>query len=160
MTDTLTIETSCPEQTETLGATLASLLKSGVVVTLRGDLATGKTCLVRGMAAHFSDAQEVRSPTFTLVNEYGTSTKMYHLDLYRLSGPEEVADLGYEELFDSDGICVVEWAERGEGLFPEERLDIALVHAGHDRRRLTFKNRGILPAGWEDTLSAVVPPRN
>lgn len=145
------------ETTERLGAALAAYLPRGTVVALQGDLASGKTCLVRGMAAHFGDAEEVHSPTFTLINEYGTDPKLYHMDLYRLGGPEEVADLGCEEIFDSDHVCAVEWAERAEGLLPKRRLDVHFAHAGGDRRRIEFSDRGVMSAGWSEALAAACP---
>ena len=146
-----TIVTQAPDQTEALGKALARLLPAKALVTLRGDLATGKTCLVRGMASHFVGNTPVTSPTFTLVNEYGDSPRLYHLDLYRLD-IQGVLDLGYEELFDPDGVTVVEWAERAEGLFPPKRLDVLLAHAGRDMRELTFIDHGLLPQGWEAAL--------
>lgn len=109
----MTFETNSPEETERLGYALAGVLPLGAVVALRGELASGKTCLVRGMAARCARGTPIHSPTFTLVNQYPGSPTLYHLDLYRLS-TEEVADLGYEELFEPDGIAVVEWAERAE----------------------------------------------
>jgi len=147
----VTVETQSPEQTERLGYALAALIPSGTVVALRGELASGKTCLVRGMARRYASGVPVHSPTFTLVNEYGDSPRLYHIDLYRLSR-EEVADLGYEELFEPEGITVVEWAERAEGLLPVRRLDIFLEHAGGDRRRLTFVDHGAMPEGWREAL--------
>jgi tRNA threonylcarbamoyladenosine biosynthesis protein TsaE len=122
------------------------------VVALRGDLAAGKTCFVRGMASHFAPGELVTSPTFTLVNEYGSDTKFYHMDLYRLTDPREIADLGYEELFDPDGVCAIEWAERAEPLLPDRRIDVTLEHAGEDRRRITLLNRGVLPEGWHERV--------
>ena len=148
-----TIDTASPEDTRRLGAALAQLLPRGAVVALRGDLATGKTCLVSGMAEHFAETDYVHSPTFTLVNQYGENPALLHVDLYRLGGPDEVADLGYAELFDSEDICVVEWAERAEVLLPERRLDVQLEHAGRDRRRLTFHDRGLLGEGWKERLA-------
>lgn len=156
-TGSLTIETTAPEETERLGAALASLLPVGAVVALRGDLAAGKTCLVRGMAERFAPGEYVSSPSFTLINEYGGEVVLYHLDLYRLDSPEEILDLGYEEIFDSDGVCVVEWAERAEVLLPAKRLDIVLEHAGADRRRITFSDRGILPPDWQCRLREASP---
>jgi tRNA threonylcarbamoyladenosine biosynthesis protein TsaE len=151
--ETVTIVTHSPEETEELGLILASLLPKGSVVALRGDLASGKTCLVRGMAAGFVQGDEVHSPTFTLVNEYGDDgTKLYHVDLYRLGGAEEIADLGYAELFDSDGICAVEWADRAEPLLPSSRLDVSLEHVDAECRRLTFADRGVMPEGWPEAL--------
>jgi len=142
-----TVDTYSQEETELLGRRLAALLPAGSVVALRGELATGKTCFVRGMAGHFGPDDLVRSPSFTLVNEYGDETKLYHLDLYRLNGPEELLDIGYEELFEPDGITVIEWAERAEPLLPKKRLDITLEHAGQDHRRLTFADHGLMSDG-------------
>lgn len=146
------IETASPEATRRLGVALAAMLPRGAVVALRGELATGKTCLVSGMAAHFAETDYVHSPTFTLVNQYGQEPALLHVDLYRLDGPDEVAELGYAELFDSDDVCVVEWAERAETLLPDVRLDIHLEHAGRDLRRLTFRNRRLLADGWREWL--------
>ncbi|HNZ18415.1 MAG TPA: tRNA (adenosine(37)-N6)-threonylcarbamoyltransferase complex ATPase subunit type 1 TsaE [Candidatus Hydrogenedentes bacterium] len=146
------IETASPEATRRLGAALAAMLPRGAVVALRGELATGKTCLVSGMAGHFAEADYVHSPTFTLVNQYGQDPALLHVDLYRLGGPDEVADLGYAELFDSEDVCVVEWAERAETLLPDVRLDIYLELAGRDLRRLTFHNRRLLGEGWQERL--------
>jgi tRNA threonylcarbamoyladenosine biosynthesis protein TsaE len=150
--DRMVIETNSAEETERLGLALAGLLPRGAVVALRGDLAAGKTCLVRGMASYFAPGELVTSPTFTLVNEYGHGVKFYHMDLYRLVDVREIADLGYEELFDPDGVCAIEWAERAELLLPERRVDVTLEHAGEDRRRVTVENRGVLAEGWAEGL--------
>ena len=157
--EVLVLTTESAAQTREVGGRLAEMLKclgnrsGGRVVALRGDLATGKTCLVQGMAERLLLDNPVHSPTFTVVNEYGTSPTLYHLDLYRLSGPEELADLGYEEIFDSEAICAVEWSERAEEVLPEERLDVLLEHAGAENRRIQFEDRGLLPEGWRDLLS-------
>ena len=134
-----------------------SLLPSGVVVGLRGELASGKTCFVRGMAARYAPGAGVHSPTFTLVNEYGGSKKLYHSDLYRI-GPDEVADLGYEELFEpTGGATVVEWAERAEPLLPARRIDVGFEHAGGDVRRITLSDpEGLLPADAPGRLAAAL----
>ena len=145
------IETSSPEETEGLGRKIAAIMMRGVIA-LRGDLASGKTCFVRGMAQHFSATPIVHSPTFTLINEYGADRKLYHFDLYRLNGPYEVEDLGATELFASDALCAVEWADRAELLMPEHRLDILFEHVDGDRRRVTFSNQGVLSDAWKDTL--------
>lgn len=150
--DTLQLETASPAETERLGWELAALLPDGTVLSLCGDLAAGKTCLVRGMAQAVAGEAAVHSPTFTLVNEYRGTRRLYHLDLYRLGGPDEVADLGYEELFEPDGICAVEWAERAGKLLPQRRVDVLMEHAGGDHRRITLTNRGLLAPGWADQL--------
>ncbi|MBI2422057.1 MAG: tRNA (adenosine(37)-N6)-threonylcarbamoyltransferase complex ATPase subunit type 1 TsaE [Candidatus Hydrogenedentes bacterium] len=151
-----TCTTASPEATEALGRALIGLLPPGSVVALYGDLATGKTCLVRGMSQTLNHAGNVHSPTFTLVNEYEDGL-LTHLDLYRLSGPEEVYDLGYEEIFEPSGICVVEWAERAGTLLPPRHVSVRLAHAGGDRRTIAIDDRGLLPPGWQDTLARAVP---
>lgn len=137
------------EETETLGERLAAVLPSGTVVALHGDLATGKTCLTRGMARHFAGDTPVHSPTFTLVNEYGTDRQLYHLDLYRLSSEQELLTLGYEDIVETDGVCVIEWADRAPSFLPETRVDVYLEHAGGDTRKLRFCNRGLPETLWK-----------
>ncbi|MEX2015805.1 MAG: tRNA (adenosine(37)-N6)-threonylcarbamoyltransferase complex ATPase subunit type 1 TsaE [Candidatus Hydrogenedentales bacterium] len=129
------LETPGPLATERLGAVLAGHLPEGTVLALYGPIGAGKTCLVRGMASALGAASGVSSPTFTLVQEYATEPKLFHLDLYRLTEPADLVQLGFEELFDRPpGICVIEWAERAGALLPEHRIDLRLAHAGGDRR--------------------------
>ncbi len=151
--NTLVLETTTPGQTEAIGLALAALLPSGAFVALRGELASGKTCLARGMAKFYVGDEIVSSPTFTIVNQYGSGPTLYHIDLYRLGSIEEIGGLGYEELFEpDDGVCAVEWAERAEAVLPDIRLDVLLEHGGHDARKLTFSDRGVLPTGWQESL--------
>ncbi len=145
-------ETAAPEATEAIGAALARLLPQGAVLALYGDLASGKTCLVRGMARFFAGHDAVHSPTFTLVNEYGANPALFHLDLYRLRGPEDLVELGYEELFDSGNICAIEWAERAEGLLPEGVIRIHLEHAGGECRRIVIEGVDAMPVSWREQL--------
>jgi tRNA threonylcarbamoyladenosine biosynthesis protein TsaE len=153
----LSLRTQSPEATERVGAALAGLLPDGVVVALRGDLAAGKTCLVRGMARAIGGGEAVHSPTFTLVNEYTGSRRLYHLDLYRLD-PAEVADLGCEDLFDPPGLCAVEWCDRAGALLPARRIDITLAHAGGDRRDIEVAAGIAMPADWERVLAEAATP--
>lgn len=152
----LVLTTQSPEETERLGEALAQLLPCGGTVALRGDLAAGKTCFVRGMARAVATEEPIHSPTFTLINEYGRERKLFHLDLYRLGSVEEVADLGVEELFDGGNLCAVEWAERAEPLLPALRVNVLLEHAGADSRTISIDDRDILPPGWQDRLRAYV----
>lgn len=145
----LAFESTSPEATEAFGAALMGLLPAGAVVALHGDLAAGKTCMVRGMAQAVGGGGSVHSPTFTLVNEYGPGPDLFHLDLYRLGGPDEVADLGYEELFDGAARCVVEWAERAENLLPQSAVRIYLAHGGGDLRTIRIEGGS---AEWEVRL--------
>lgn len=150
--DMLDFVTSSPAQTEQCGERLAALLPAGAVVALYGELATGKTCFVRGMASFFAGDEPIHSPTFTLVNEYGREKKLYHLDLYRLARPEDVLALGCEELFEPDGVCVVEWADRAQDVLPPVRVDVFFEHRGGDLRALRILNRGALPPFWKSSL--------
>ncbi len=150
----LEIETHSPEETEALAARVAGLLPEGAFVALYGDLASGKTCFVRGVAAALADAEDVSSPTFTLINEYPGKRKLYHLDLYRLTCADELADLGVEDVFEGDGICLVEWAERAAGYLPDRRVEIHCEHAGGDARRIAISDLGVLPEGWRNAVMA------
>lgn len=148
----LTIESNSPATTERLGRLVADLLPDGGVVALYGELASGKTCFVRGIASRFVDPSLVHSPTFTLINEYGQGPKLYHMDFYRLAGPEEVADLGCLDLFESGQLCAIEWADRAIPLLPSRRLDIRFEHAGEDQRKIHLVNLELLPQHWTAVL--------
>jgi tRNA threonylcarbamoyladenosine biosynthesis protein TsaE len=130
-------------ETEALGAELAAHLAPGDFIALSGELGAGKTCFVRGVACGLAvdPGLYVTSPTYTLLNIYRGRIPLYHFDLYRL-GDGEVADLGFEEYFYGDGVCLVEWAERLGADMPEERLEIAFCHAENDSRCVQF-----LPVG-------------
>lgn len=147
---TLAFQTHAPEETEQLGRTLAAVVPLGTVIALRGELGAGKTCLVRGIAAQFLDQypskrpQRVSSPTFTLVNQYGDVPTLYHMDLYRITTPAELADLGYEDLFEPEGLTVIEWAERAEPLLPPRRIEVHLEHVAETVRRIQLTDHGIL----------------
>jgi tRNA threonylcarbamoyladenosine biosynthesis protein TsaE len=148
------LESRSVNETEALGFSLAAMLPRGSFVGLYGELAAGKTCFVRGMARFFAQDERVSSPSFTLVNEYGSEPTLYHVDLYRLHGPEDVLGLGYEELFDSTrDVCVVEWADRAVGLLPDERVDVRFEHVDRETRRLTVTNLGAFAGPWQKQLT-------
>lgn len=116
------------EATEQFGAALWTLLPQQGVIFLQGDLGMGKTTLVRGFlrAAGFTGA--VKSPTFTLVEEYTLDErKIFHFDLYRLNDPEELEWMGIRDYFDQNSLCFIEWAERGAGFLPEPDMVISLT---------------------------------
>lgn len=101
-----------PQDTEALGAALAQVCWPGCTVAFRGDLGAGKTAFVRGMARGLGITDRVTSPTFTIVNEYtGGRLPLFHFDLYRLGGPEELFDIGWDDFLARGGICAVEWSE-------------------------------------------------
>jgi tRNA threonylcarbamoyladenosine biosynthesis protein TsaE len=134
-----TVLTAGEEETVDAGERLARTLAPGDVVLLHGQLGAGKTAFVRGLARGLgADAADVSSPTFTLVQEYGSGrVPLFHVDLYRLE-PVEVDDLGLEELIDSGGIVAIEWAERWTD-HPRGAVDVTIEEAGDDRRRITIR---------------------
>lgn len=129
--------TSSEEETTAIGERLGSTLRAGDVLLLYGDLGAGKTAFTRGLARGLgAAADEVTSPTFTLVQEYRGRLTLFHVDLYRLE-EREVDDLGLEELILGDGVVAIEWAERWRGR-PDDVIEVRFEHAGEDRRRVTI----------------------
>lgn len=131
-------ETSSDEQTRALGRELAVRLPQSGVVLLIGDLGAGKTTLAKGIVEGrgAARAEDVSSPTFTLIHEYGQPVSVYHADLYRLDTAEEADRLGLEDLFEQSALVLIEWGERFPRLLPEKRVEIRLSHAGEDRRQI------------------------
>jgi tRNA threonylcarbamoyladenosine biosynthesis protein TsaE len=121
--------------TEALGAALAAGLLPGRVMHLRGDLGAGKTTLVRGLLRGLGYAGRVKSPTYTLVEPYALSRlHFYHFDLYRLKNQNEWRDSGFQEYFNAEAACAVEWPERAGALLPPPDLEVRLEFAGASRR--------------------------
>jgi tRNA threonylcarbamoyladenosine biosynthesis protein TsaE len=133
-----------PEDTARLGEEFGQLLSAGDIVCLYGELGTGKTVLSKGLATGLGVAgrETVRSPSFVLVHRYRGRIPVYHADLYRLSGPMEIADVGLRELLGGDGVAMIEWADKLETLLPSERLDISLVHQNEETRLITVQAQG------------------
>ncbi len=135
--------TSSPEQTERIGELLGSLLGPGDVVCLYGDLGAGKTSLTLGIAVGLEVRERyITSPTFIFVNEYEGRAPFYHIDLYRVKDPSELEGLGFDEYIDSDGVTVIEWAERAEDELPEERLSVYLSYVSENSRDIGFLAEG------------------
>ena len=120
-----------------LGERLARALPPHGVVLLTGNLGAGKTMLAKGIVSGLgaAPAEEVSSPTFTLIHEYGNG-RVYHVDLYRLEEPRELATLGLEELFERDAVVLIEWGERFPRFLPAERTEIRIRAVGHDEREI------------------------
>ena len=125
------------QETEAIGAALAARLEPGTVVAFTGDLGAGKTAFVRGMAAGLGTADRVTSPTFTIVNEYeGGRLPLFHFDMYRLGGPEELFDIGWDDYLIRGGICAVEWSENIAGGLEADALRVDIRRGAREDQRL------------------------
>ncbi len=119
-----TIESHSVADTHKLARHLLKQFPARTVLALHGDLGSGKTCFVQGLAAALGVDRPVTSPTFTLIHEYRGSRDLVHVDLYRIGNSNDAVMLGLEEYFDSDGITAVEWAERAADVFPPETIHL------------------------------------
>lgn len=125
------------EETKAFGLALGKELKAGDVLALTGDLGTGKTALTKAVALGLGVADTVTSPTFTIVREYfGGRLPLYHFDVYRIGDPEEMYELGYEDYFFGEGVCVVEWADLIRDLLPENTKFIHLEYGSGEGERI------------------------
>ncbi len=132
------VRTASEDETIALGARLAEVLPRGATVLLIGNLGAGKTTLAKGIVKGMGAASpdEVSSPTFTLIHEYGSPPAVYHVDLYRLDNARDVATLGLDELFDSGALVLVEWGERFPELMPPGHFEIRLSALDGDEREI------------------------
>lgn len=131
--------THSAEETTELGRRLAAQLRPPRLVLLRGDLGTGKTTLVKGIAEGFQAAaqEDVTSPTFTLIHEYrGPQVTVYHVDLYRVDTPRELETLGIDDLFDEDSVLLIEWGDKFERFLRERDVEISIERLGDTERRI------------------------
>ena len=138
----LELITHSPEQTQQLGVRMGELALPGDTFLLVGALGAGKTCLTQGIAWGLGIEEYAVSPSFMLVRELHGRLPLYHIDLYRLEHIEEIADLGLDDYLYGNGVCVVEWAEKGLDLLPKEHLLIQLNHLSDTERSFQFKPVG------------------
>lgn len=133
-----TFHTNSADETIAAGEAIARLLPKQAVVLLIGNLGAGKTTLAKGIVKGLgaADPDEVSSPTFTLIHEYGAGPKVYHIDLYRLEKTREVASLGLDEIFDRDAVVLIEWGERFPDLMPPNRIEIRIDATNDESRRI------------------------
>lgn len=140
------IETFSENETRALGEQLGKEAAAGGIYTLTGDLGTGKTVFTQGFARGLGIAEHVNSPTFTIVQEYdGGRLPFYHFDVYRIGDIEEMEEIGYEEYFYGDGVCLIEWAELIEELLPLKRTAVRIekdLEKGFDYRKITVEAIG------------------
>ena len=137
------IETENPEETFVLGQKIGRAATPGQVYTLIGDLGVGKTVFTQGVASGLGITEPVNSPTFTIVQVYEEGRlPFYHFDVYRIGDIEEMEEIGYDDYFFGEGICLIEWAELIEEILPENRISITIekdLSRGFDYRRITIE---------------------
>jgi tRNA threonylcarbamoyladenosine biosynthesis protein TsaE len=132
-------------------------VRSGDFIALSGDLGAGNTCFVRGVAVGLAvNPATVTSPTYALLHSYSGRLPLHHFDLYRLAGDDDVTELGFDEYFYGNGVCLVEWADRLTGEFPLECLAVTFSHLGGDARRLEFAASG---GRYEELVKNLFPDR-
>ena len=137
------IETNSAKETFLLGEKLGRQAAAGQIYTLNGDLGVGKTVFTQGVAAGLGIAEPVNNPTFTIIQEYeGGRLPFYHFDVYRIGDIEEMEEIGYDDYFFGEGVCLIEWAELIEELLPENIISITIEknpEKGFDYRKITIE---------------------
>jgi len=140
--ENMVIETRSPEETFALGKKIGEMARPGEIYTLTGDLGVGKTVFTQGVAAGIGITEPVSSPTFTIIQEYDSGRlPFYHFDVYRIGDIEEMDEIGYDDYFFGQGICLIEWANLIEEILPENRREIVIekdLEKGFDYRRITI----------------------
>ncbi len=128
------------KETELLGSTFGKVIEGeqGIVLALTGELASGKTCFVKGLVKEICGEWWVHSPTFTLVNFYGNPPKVIHIDCYRIASPRELISIGAEELISSEAICVIEWADKVREILPQDYISIHFEHIDENTRKISI----------------------
>jgi len=145
-TSTQQFRSTSAEETRAFAAAFIRERSLPVVIALHGDLGSGKTCFVQGLARALGVRSVVNSPTYTLINEYTGTHPLFHIDLYRVSGLQEALALGPEEYFERDGVTAIEWAERVEGALPAHAVHVRLAHGAEPEHRLiTVEERASPP---------------
>ncbi|MFC1704584.1 tRNA (adenosine(37)-N6)-threonylcarbamoyltransferase complex ATPase subunit type 1 TsaE [Candidatus Omnitrophota bacterium] len=136
------ITTHSPQETIALGKKMARKLRKNDVIALYGELGSGKTTFTKGIAQGLGiTRQTVNSPSFVLLKEYKGRLPLYHFDFYRTINPQEIFNIGFQEIVSAEGVTVIEWSERIEPYLPQDHLKITFVYKGSNRS-ITFKPKG------------------
>lgn len=137
------MESNSEQQTRELGRKLGVSCEAGTVVLLHGDLGVGKTVFTKGFAEGLGITEPVSSPTFTIIQQYDSGRlPLYHFDVYRIADVEEMDEIGYEDYFYGDGVCLIEWAELIEEILPEHCIEVTIekdLEKGFDYRSITVQ---------------------
>ena len=137
-------ESNSYEETQKFAEEFSKTLKAGDVLCMYGDLGVGKTAFVQGLAKGLGIDEPITSPTFTIVNEYSVRLPLYHFDVYRIGDVEEMEEIGYEDCFYGEGLCLIEWANLIEEILPEHYRQVTIekdLEKGFDYRRITIEER-------------------
>ena len=138
--------THSPVETEAVGAALGRVIPAGTVIAYEGDLGAGKTAFTRGLARGLGCAEQVTSPTYTIVNEYISGRlPLFHFDMYRLRSADDLWDIGWEDYLDRNGVCAVEWSENVRDAL-EDPVIVRIEKIGDDSRRITLEGGDHLAA--------------
>lgn len=152
-----TVETNSPGETWEFGRRLGTLARPGQIYCLEGDLGTGKTVFTQGFAVGLGIEEPVNSPTFTILQVYEEGRlPLYHFDIYRIGCAEEMDEIGYEDYFYGEGVCLVEWASLIQGIFPETSVWVAIekdLEKGFDYRRIKVGDGAALLTGGKAALA-------
>jgi len=151
-----TVTTHNPEETRRLGRFIGGLARGNDLYLLKGNLGTGKTHLVQGIAFGLGIKEYACSPSFMIAREYHGRLALYHLDLYRLDQIEEINGLGLDEYFRPDAVCAIEWAEKGSAVLPKDNLTVELEHRPGDVREITFLPQGTRYVGLADAIKSTL----
>ncbi|MBN1380819.1 MAG: tRNA (adenosine(37)-N6)-threonylcarbamoyltransferase complex ATPase subunit type 1 TsaE [Deltaproteobacteria bacterium] len=143
---TLILIAKSSDVTSSIGAKLGNVLEKGEIIALIGELGSGKTLLTQGIAKGLgvSDAYNVTSPTFNIINEYPGRLTLYHMDIYRLGGVNDLEDIGFEEYMSKNGVIVIEWAEKIKDIIPDRASFIYLSSVNETTRKIkiqTYNNQ-------------------
>ena len=138
--------THSPVETEKIGAALGRVIPAGTVIAYEGDLGAGKTAFTRGLARGLGCAEQVTSPTYTIVNEYLSGRcPLFHFDMYRLHSADDLWDIGWDDYLDRNGVCAVEWSENVRDAL-EDPVIVRIEKIGDDSRRITLEGGDHLAA--------------
>ena len=157
----LTCISHSPEETAHLASTIGKIIHEGTVICLDGELGVGKTLFVRALARTLGVESDVTSPTFNLMNIYEAACPIVHFDLYRIESEEELEDIGFYEYVDAtEGIVLIEWAEKFPEALPEDRLEVRIDALDGEERQFTFAAEGELSTALLEELNDIVNPEH
>lgn len=130
--------TKSPAETRAIAETFASSLRGGEVIALQGDIGVGKTVFTKGLASGLGITSNVTSPTFNIVRQYNGRLPLYHFDVYRITDPDEMLEIGFEEYLYSGAVVVIEWPELISDLIPQDAITITIEREEEDGRRISI----------------------